>query len=215
MILQCVPSAGGVGAPGTLGSPGPAGLKGERGSPGEPGVPGRAGAAGEQQTWGWAHIPLCPPPPATRSELAFQGESQCWALGTVCLSGEDGACSIDCLYPGKAGCWVIQQCTKRMQGELPGTEGYLYVGGCTAEGYDSPCIGGGKNAGKCAQNMCNDSFLVPGPSGAISPQRPSGAMVLPELKGDRGDLGEKGAKGETAVPGKEVLETPTSMCGRE
>ena len=32
---------------------------------------------------GWAHVPLCPPPPATRSELAFQGESQCWALGTV------------------------------------------------------------------------------------------------------------------------------------
>ena len=158
---------------------------------------------------------LSPPPPATKSELAFQGENHRWALGTVCLSGEDGAYSIDCLYPGKAGCWIIQQCTKRMQGELPGTEGYLYVGGCTAEGYDSPCIGGGKNAGKCAQNMCNDSFLVPGPSGAISPQRPSGAMVLPGLKGDRGDLGEKGAKGETAVPAKEVLETPTSMCGRE
>lgn len=102
-----------------------------------------------------------------------------------------------------------------MQEELPGTEGYLYVGGCTAEGYHSPCIGGGKNAGKYAQNTCNDSFLVPGPAGAISPQRPSGAMVLPGLKGDRGDLGGKGAKGETVVPSKETLETPTRVCGRE
>ncbi|XDA89700.1 hypothetical protein R6Z07M_019322 [Ovis aries] len=52
---------GGVGAPGMQGSPGPTGLKGERGAPGEPGAPGSAGAAGEQWTWGWAHVLLCPP----------------------------------------------------------------------------------------------------------------------------------------------------------
>ena len=81
--------------------------------PGDPGVPGCAGAAGEQRTWGWPHVPLCPPPPATRSELAFQGESQRWALGTVCLQGEGGDSGRDCLYPGKAGCRVMGQAVYR------------------------------------------------------------------------------------------------------
>ena len=101
MFLQCVPSSGGVGAPGMQGFPGPTGLKGEKGAPGETGAPGHAGVTGEQSTWGWAHIPLCPPPPATRSE---QGENQCWVLGIVCLHGEGGVSSRDCLYSGKAGC---------------------------------------------------------------------------------------------------------------
>ena len=113
MFLQCVPSSGGVGAPGMPGSPGPAGLKGERGTPGEPGVPGSAGAAVEQWTWGWAHVPLCLPPPPSRSELAFQGESQLWALGTVCLQGEGDVSSRDYLCSGKAGCWVKGQSVYR------------------------------------------------------------------------------------------------------
>ena len=116
VLLQCVPFAEGVGAPGMQGSPGPAGLTRETGAPGEPGAPGRAGAAGEQRIWGSAHIPLCPPPPATRSELAFQGESQTWALGTVCLQREGGESGRDCLYPGKAGFWIMgHQCTEGMQ----------------------------------------------------------------------------------------------------
>ncbi|MXQ85709.1 hypothetical protein E5288_WYG016384 [Bos mutus] len=62
---------GGVGAPGMPGSPGPAGLKGERGTPGEPGAPGSAGAAVEQWTWGWAHVPLCLPPPPSSAGSVF------------------------------------------------------------------------------------------------------------------------------------------------
>ena len=104
MFLRCVPSTGGVGAPGMHGSPGPVGLKGERGAPGEPGAPGGAGTPGEQWTWGWAHAPLCPPIPPSRSELAFQDENQFWVLGTVCLQGEGGMSSRDYLYSGKACC---------------------------------------------------------------------------------------------------------------
>ena len=48
VLLQCVPSAGGVGAPGMQGSPGPAGLTGERGVPSEPGAPEGARVASEQ-----------------------------------------------------------------------------------------------------------------------------------------------------------------------
>lgn len=118
---------------------------------------------------------------------------------------------MDYLYPGKAGCWVVRQCTKKLQGEDPGTEEHLHRGRVYCWGYDSPCTGGGENAGKCAQNTCNDSFLIPGPAGAISSQGPSGARGLPGLKGVRGDHGEKGAKGETVVPGKEALETPTRV----
>ena len=126
MLLQCVPSAGEVGAPGTLGSPGPAGLKGERGAPGEPGAPGRAGAAGEQRTWGWPHVPLCPPPPATRSELAFQGESQRWALGTVSRERVVRVAGTVCIQ-GRlvVGLWD-SQCTEMMQEQISGTEGHLY-----------------------------------------------------------------------------------------
>ena len=118
---------------------------------------------------------------------------------------------MDYLYPGKAGCWVVRQCTKKLQGEDPGTEEHLHRGRVYCWGYDSPCTGGGENAGKCAQNTCNDSFLIPGPAGAISSQGPSGARGLPGLKRVRGDHGEKGAKGETVVPGKEALETPTRV----
>ena len=113
MFLQCVPSSGGMGAPGMQGFRGPTDLKGERGAPGETGAPGRAGEAGEQWIWGWAHIPLCPPPPAIMSEPAFQGESQLWALGTVCLQGEGDVSSRDYLCSGKAGCWVKGQSVYR------------------------------------------------------------------------------------------------------
>ena len=120
------------------GSPGPAGLKGQRGAPGEPGAPGRAGAAGEQWMWGWAHVPLCPPPPATRSELAFQGESQPWALGTVCLQGEGGESGRDCPYTGKAGFRVMGQSVYSGDARrVLDTEVHLHVGGCMAGGYES------------------------------------------------------------------------------
>lgn len=137
MFLQCVPSSGGVGAPGMQGFRGPTDLKGERGAPGETGAPGRAGEAGEQWIWGWAHIPLCLPPPAIMSELAFQGESQCWVLGTVCLHGEGAESSRDCLYLGRlvVSLWDSQY-IERMQEEDPGTEEHLYVGGCAAWGKE-------------------------------------------------------------------------------
>ena len=86
---------------------------------------------------GWAHIPLCLPPPAIMSELAFQGESQCWVLGTVCLQGEGAESSRDCLYLGRlvVSLWD-SQCIERMQEEDPGTEEHLYVGGCAAWGKE-------------------------------------------------------------------------------
>ena len=162
MLLQCVPSSGGVGAPGTLGSPGPAGLKGERGSPGEPGVPGRAGVPGEQWTWGSAHIPLCPPPPATRSELAFQGESQHWTLGTVSRERLVRAAGYVCIQ-GRlvVGLWD-SQCTERMQGHLPGTEGHLYRGRHTAWDMTVHVLGEVESAGKCARDSHSNSFMTSG-----------------------------------------------------
>ena len=105
---------------------------------------------------GWAHVPLCPPPPATRSELAFQGESQCWALGTVCLQGEGGESGRDCLYPGKAGCQVMgHQCTEVIQEEVAGIEGHLHVGGCMAGGYESMYGGCGGGGTKEIKNTCS------------------------------------------------------------
>ena len=94
--------------------------------PGDPGVPGCAGAAGEQRTWGSAHVPLCPPPPATRSELAFQGESQRWALGTVSRERVVRVAGTVCIQ-GRlvVGLWD-SQCTEMMQEQISGTEGHLY-----------------------------------------------------------------------------------------
>ena len=78
-------------------------------------------------------------------------------------------------------------------------------GGHTAGDMTVHVLGEVKITGKCAQNSHNNSFLIPGPVGAIGPQGPSGAMGPPGLKGDRGGPGEKGAKGETSVPGKKGL----------
>ena len=170
MLLQCVPFAEGVGAPGMQGSPGPAGLTRETGAPGEPGAPGRAGAAGEQRIWGSAHVPLCPPPPATRSELAFQGESQHWALGTVSRERVVRVAGTVCIQ-GRlvVGLWD-SQCTERMQGQLPGTEGQLYRGRHTAGEYDSPCTGGDGKCWKVCPGLTQQFFHDPRAVEAIGPQ---------------------------------------------
>ena len=138
--------------------------------PGDPGVPGCAGAAGEQRTWGSAHVQLCPPPPATRSELAFQGESQHWALGTVSRERVVTVAGTVCIQ-GRlvVGLWD-RQCIERMQGQLPGTEGQLYRGRHTAGEYDSPCTGGDGKCWKVCPGLTQQFFHDPRAVEAIGPQ---------------------------------------------
>lgn len=56
--------------------------------------------------------------------------------------------SRDCLYSGRL---VVRlwdsQCTERMQGEDPGTEGHLYVGRRFCWGIGSPCVEVGAGVG--------------------------------------------------------------------
>ncbi|XP_069428573.1 collectin-43-like isoform X2 [Ovis canadensis] len=71
---KCVPSAGGVGAPGMQGSPGPTGLKGERGAPGQPGAPGPAGLAGPAGAVGPQGPSGAREPPGLKGDRGTPGE---------------------------------------------------------------------------------------------------------------------------------------------
>ena len=130
--------------------------------PGDPGVPGCAGAAGEQRTWGSAHVPLCPPPPATQSELAFQGESQHWALGTV--SRERGV-RVQGLSVSREGwLWgygtvsVQRECKDSFQAQRDSCTG----GGILLGNKPVHVLGEMESAGKCARDSHSNSFMTPG-----------------------------------------------------
>ena len=149
------------------GSPGPTGLKGERGIPGEPGA---LEALAHKLSNGHGAGLTFPVPTTTRLELASRERA---SFGLWELSLGRGRCEQQGLSVFREG-WLLsygtvsvqRECKKRFQALRDICTGGVHTAGdMTVHVLEEVKI-----AGQCVQNSHSNSFVIPGPVGAIGPQ---------------------------------------------